>query len=152
GEDLRQRADVDHDAVRVGAGERQDGAAVVVELVIVVVFEDGEAVLVREREQPGAPAGAEHGGGRVLVVRGDVEQPDGGPGADPGERGDVDAAGVDGHADQPRAGALEHGPRRAIAQRLDAHDVAGPDDRADGEVERHLAAARDHDVIGAGGD
>ena len=71
-------------------------------------------------------------------------------GADPGERVDVDAAGIDRDADQAGAGALHRGPRRAIAERLDAHDVAGPDDRAGDQVERHLAAARDHDVVGGG--
>src|SRR5262249_6271108 len=40
GEDLRERSEVDDDARAVGARERQDGPAVVVELVIVVVLED----------------------------------------------------------------------------------------------------------------
>ena len=42
---LRERADIRHDARSIDAGYRQDWLAAVVKLVIVIVFDDGKALL-----------------------------------------------------------------------------------------------------------
>ncbi len=149
---LGEGADVDDHAGVVGAGEREDGAAVVVELVVVVVLEDGGAVRLRQREEGEAPAGREDGGGRVLVVRGDVD------GAHALARGelfqgvDAHAGGVDGDGHEARAGEAERLPRGAVAEGLDGDDVPRGDEGAGGEVERHLAAAGDEHRLRPGGE
>ena len=51
---------------------------------------------------------------------------------------------VDGQRHQARARRRQRAPRRPIAERLDGDDVAGREQRARHQVERHLAAARDH--------
>ena len=73
-EDLRQRPDVHDDSPAVGRGERKDRAAVVVELVVVVVLDHRDALRTRQLEQCQAPTRREHPRRRVLVVRRDVDR------------------------------------------------------------------------------
>ena len=106
----------------------------------------------RDLEQRHAPAGREHHGRRVLVVRRDVDGAHGAGARDALDGVDVDAARVDGDGDERAPGEPERAPRRAIAERLDDDDVARVKERSRDEVERHLAPARHEDVVGAGGD
>ena len=48
---LRQRADIRHHACSIDAGHRQDWLAAVVKLVIVIVFDHGEALLRRKVQE-----------------------------------------------------------------------------------------------------
>src|SRR5689334_3294380 len=68
-EDLRERADVDDNAMRIGARERQDGATFVMELVVVVVLENEEAPRPREIEEPKTARGSKGHGRRILMMR-----------------------------------------------------------------------------------
>ena len=68
-QDLAERADVEHHARGVGRREREARRPVVVELVVVVVLEQREAGVAREREQRGPTWRSEGHGGGVLVVR-----------------------------------------------------------------------------------
>src|SRR5262249_27058765 len=67
--DLRQRSDVDNEALGVDAGDRHQRVAGVVKLVVVVVFEDRELLLRRQPEELEATGGCQRDGRRVLVVR-----------------------------------------------------------------------------------
>ncbi len=142
-EDLRQGAEVDDHARGIGGGQREHGAAVVVELVIVVVLDHGDALGARELEEGEAPARGEHRRRRVLVVRRDVD------GAHPlaiaelGEGVNVEAVRVHRQRDEARARGPQRGPRGAIPERLHRHDIPGRDQGARHEVERHLAPAGD---------
>ena len=151
-QDLRERAHVDDDAVAIGRGERQHRAPLVVELVVVVVLDDGDAPRARQLEEAQPPPGVEHHRGRVLMVRRHVDRAQLLARGQRLERVDVEAALVDGHRHQARAGGAERAPRRPIAERLDRDDVARREQRARYEIERHLAAARHHQRVDVGGD
>ena len=65
-EHLRERRGVDHLAGGVGAFERRGDGALVTELAVVVVLEDGHLVLVGEREERAPPLVAQDDAGRRL--------------------------------------------------------------------------------------
>ena len=77
----------------VGAGQRQHGTAVVVELVIVVVLDDRDAFGAREREQRQPARGLQRDRAGILMVRRHVDGAErGAPRA--GHRRDVDPVAI----------------------------------------------------------
>jgi acetyl-CoA synthetase len=106
----------------IGAGEREDGPTVVVELVVVVVFDDRDAKLPREVEQREPSPGRERHGRRVLVVRRKVEGTYRLARSELRERGDRQARLVDGDRDEPRPRSPEGVPGRAIAEGFDSEN------------------------------
>ncbi len=95
------------------------------ELGVVVILEDREALARGKVEQREAPRLREGGRRRVLVVRRHVHRAQWLSAVRRDERCDVQAALIHRHRHERRAGEAERLPRRAVPERLDRHSVAG---------------------------
>ena len=152
GEHLAQGAHVDDDARRIGAGERQDGTAVEMVLVIVVVLDHREASLRRQGQQREAARCAQGGRRRVLVVRGRVDGGDAARGGEALELGDDQAVLVDGDRDELRARQTKALPGRFVTARLDGDQRSRARDRSGRQMEPELAAPGDEHLSCSGDD
>ncbi len=147
-EKIRQRADIDDIRASRARRDRQHGLARVVEFVIVVVFDDREAVRERERGEPFATALRHHRRRRKLVMRRQEHRAHFFAREQRFERIDVEPVAIERQRHEPRAGESQHAPRGRIAERFDRHDIARRDQRACDEIDALLDAARDHQVVG----
>jgi hypothetical protein len=118
-----------------------------VELVVVVVFNHGDAFPDRklEKDRP-ARTGQGHGSG-VLMVRRDIDGGDGSPCEQPLEGCDINAMLVDPNGDDFGASAAKRFPRGPVTRILDGNRITRAKQRASGERQRHLASTSHDDRI-----
>ena len=149
-QDLREGPDIDHDAGGVGAGQRHDRVTLEMKLVVVVVLQDRQPLAARQVQQRDPARRRQHHRRGILVVGRQVEGADAAARAQRLERADVQPVRVDRQRHQPRAGAHDGVPRAPVAELLDGDQIARAQQRARHEIDRHLAAAGDQHVVGAG--
>lgn len=142
---LGQRADVDHDAVRVVGGERggQRARVLVHEPAHEVVLHDEGTGRPRDAQHLAAPLGGEHGTGRVLEQGLADEDPGAGRAEGVGEQRGPHAVGVHGDGHRAQAGRPCDGQHAGVGRGLDEHGGAGRGERAQGGGQRGLATRGD---------
>ena len=151
GEDLGERAEVDHHPRLVATGQGQHRSAVEVELVVVVVLDDQHPVSARELQELEPPGRGEHRGGRELVVGGEVDRAELPLLGQRRQRAHTDSAPVHRHGHQRGAGEAERRPRPGVTEPLHRHHVTRAEEGAGDEVQRHLAPTGDeHRFFGGG--
>ena len=145
-QNLRQRADIHHDAGAIGTGQRKDGTAIVVKLVIVVVLDDRHLPLLRQGQDLDAPGGFERHRGRILMVWREVDGAHRAALVQMTQRVDIDAVAVDRHRHHDGARRAECLPRRTVTPVFDGDDIPWPKQGAGHQRERHLAAPGDEHI------
>ena len=147
GQGFGERSDVDDLTVVACAGQREDGAAGVVEIVVIVVFYDRELVLVDELEEAHPPVAAKGNRGGVVMVGDDVQQvrclfPD-----KFFDEFDVHAVVVHGNPYQVGAKLPEYGICHEVIGAAYQDFGTGADDHSGCDEDGHLGASCDDDVI-----
>ena len=74
GQGLGERADIDHVALVTIAGQGQVGQDIVMVVVVIIVFQDGEIIVRTEVQQSKAALGTQGHGGRMVMVWNEIEQ------------------------------------------------------------------------------
>ena len=143
---LRERSHVRHDAEAVDAREREDGPSVIVEFVVVVVFDDHNPMCARELEQSQPSPGRHRDRRRELMVRRHVDGADGVLANRALQGVHLESVDIDRHADHGGAHQAKRFPGRSIAKLFDRHDVAWTDQRSREQGNGHLTPACDADV------
>jgi hypothetical protein len=139
-EDLARRARVHH-ALGAEALERPDRLAVVAELGVVVVLDDGPPAALGPVDEGGPPLGRKHRAGRVLVDRGDDHR----PGVRGDEPVDPETVVVDGDRPPFEPGGRDRRPVFRIRRVLDRDRPDAPAAEGLGREREALGEARDDD-------
>jgi len=149
GEQIGERAKVHDVRAAVTSCDRQYGFALIVELVVVVVFEDHEAVTQREFAEARAAFRCHDDGSRKLMMRGEEHRAQSLLREQAFECVDVEAVFVDADRQQTGARQTQRIPRRWVAPGFDSDGVARRDQGARGEIDRLFDAVGDKKVVGA---
>ena len=143
---LAEGADIDHAGPAIHPLERAQRPARVAILAVVVILHDPAVAAPRPREE-GEPARRRHGDAeRILVRRRHVHEA--GATALGGETPDVDPLRVQRDRHHGGPGGAQGVARPGIAGLLDAHRVAGREQRHRAELKRHLRARHDEHMRG----
>ena len=119
------------------------------ELVIIVVLDDGETELLGQHHEVEPALRTQHDRCRKLMMRRHIDRPHALAPAQGLELVQPHALMVELDGRDLCAGRAERLARRRIAQRFHDGDVARLDQNARGDVNAHLAAAHDADVVRA---
>jgi hypothetical protein len=147
-EDLGEGADIRHDAGRIDARERQHGPPLEVELMIVVLFDDREAIPLREGQQIEAPRRRQRHGRGKLVMWGRVEGAQAACTREPFHSHHVQPLRVERHSRNLRSLHSERLDGRLVTQFLDDDDVARTDERSRQQRNPHLTSPRHAHLVG----
>ncbi|MNG92362.1 hypothetical protein D3C79_512950 [compost metagenome] len=131
------------------AGQRQVRPPGEVVLMVVVFLDHAKVVLPRQLQQLLPAPGRQADRGRELVMGSDVQHAHLVQPAKCIDLLDPAALVIQVHGDQPGAQLAEDLPRRRIAQALDQHNVTGFEQHAGHQVQRHLHALGQADMLGA---
>src|SRR5437867_2053975 len=146
---LRERADVDHDAVAIERLERRRGPLTVIEAAVEAVLDHRHLMARRRRQQPQGDVAPDREPGRVVRAGLAIEELGRLALEQPLERVHARAAGVAVDRQQRGAERTKHLHRPRVGRLLDGDRIAGVEQRPRDEIEALLRAVHDQDVFGA---